>query len=134
MGNLQTVQEIYAAFGSGDVDAIMARCVDAPEWEYGSTAADVPWLQHQTDRAGAIANVQASGMELSIEKFDLKDLLEGDGVVVALLDIEFTVKKSGKRVTEIDAVHIWRFNKAGKVTQFRQRVDTLQQQLAWRGE
>ncbi|MEZ4866876.1 MAG: nuclear transport factor 2 family protein [Caldilineaceae bacterium] len=130
MSNLQTVQTIYEAFGRGDGEAILAHCVAAPEWEYGSESTAVPWLRHQTDRAGALANMQA-GMELAIEKFVLKDLLEGNGVVVALLDIEFTVKRTGKRVSEVDAVQIWRFNEAGLVTQFRQRVDTRQQHLAW---
>jgi ketosteroid isomerase-like protein len=131
MSNLQTVQAIYAAFGQGDVEGVLAKCVAAPEWEYGGTSTNVPWLQHQTDRAGAIANMVSGGTDLAIEKFDLKDLIEGNGVVVALLDIEFTVKRTGKRVTEVDAVQIWRFNDAGQVTQFRQRVDTHQQQRAW---
>lgn len=131
MSNFPVVQEIYAAFGHGDVEAIMAKCVAAPEWEYGGTSTDLPWLQHQTDREGAVANMVSSAAELAIEKFDLKDLIEGDGVVVALLDITFTIAKTGKRVDEVDAVHIWRFNEAGQVTQFRQRIDTHQQQLAW---
>lgn len=131
MSNLETVQDIYAAFGRGDAEGVLAHCVDAPEWEYGSTSTDLPWLQHQTDRAGAMANMQSSATEMSIENFVLKDLLAGDGVVVALLDIEFTVNKTGKRVTETDAVQIWRFNEAGQVTQFRQRIDTHQQYLAW---
>jgi uncharacterized protein len=131
MSNIQTVQAIYAAFGQGDVEGVLAHCVDAPEWEYGSTSTNLPWLQHQTDRAGAIANMASSATEMTINKFDLKQLLEGDGVVVALLDIEFTINKTGKQVTETDAVQIWRFNDAGKVTHFRQRVDTHQQRLAW---
>lgn len=32
----------------------------------------------------------------------VKDLLAGDGVVVALLDIAFVVNKTGKRVSEVD--------------------------------
>lgn len=131
MSNLQTVQEIYAAFGRGDVEGVLARCVAAPEWEYGGSSTDLPWLRHQTDREGAIANMVSGGTDLAIEKFVLKDLLEGAGVVVALLDIDFTVQKTGKRVSEVDAVQIWRFNEAGQVTQFRQRIDTHQQQLAW---
>jgi hypothetical protein len=133
MSNLQTVQAIYAAFGRGDVEGVLAHCVAAPEWEYGGSSTNLPWLRHQTDRQGATANMLSGATDLMIEKFVLKDLLEGEGVVVALLDIEFTVKKTGKRVREVDAVQIWRFNAAGQVTQFRQRVDTQQQQLAWAG-
>lgn len=131
MTNLETVQAIYAAFGRGDVEGVLAHCVAAPEWEYGGTSTDLPWLRHQTDRAGAIANMISGATDLTIETFVVKDLLAGDGVVVALLDIAFVVNKSGKRVSEIDAVQIWRFNAEGQVTQFRQRIDTHQQHLAW---
>lgn len=70
--------------------------------------------------------------DLTIENFVIKNLLAGEDVVVALLDIAFVVNKTGKRVSEVDAVQIWRFNAEGQVTQFRQRIDTHQQQLAWR--
>ena len=132
MTNLETIQAIYAAFGRGDVEGVLAHCVAAPEWEYGSTSTDLPWLRHQTDRAGAIANIVSSATELTIENFVVKNLLAGEGVVVALLDIEFVVNKTGRRVSEVDAAQIWRFNAAGQVTQFRQRIDTHQQHLAWR--
>lgn len=131
MTNLETVQAIYAAFGRGDVEGVLAHCVAAPEWEYGGTSTDLPWLRHQTDRAGAIANMISGATDLTIETFVVKDLLAGEGVVVALLDIAFVVNKSGKRVSEVDAVQIWRFNAEGQVTQFRQRIDTHQQHLAW---
>ena len=131
MSNLETVQAIYAAFGRGDVEAVLAHCATAPEWEYGGTSTDLPWLQPQTDPSGARANMVATAMELTIETFVIKELLAGNDVVVALLDIDFVVNKTGKRVSEVDAVQIWRFNPAGEVTQFRQRIDTHQQYLAW---
>jgi ketosteroid isomerase-like protein len=131
MNNLETIQSIYAAFGRGDVEAVLTHCVESPEWEYGGASTDLPWLRHQTDRAGAIANMVSGATDLTIEQFVIKDLLAGDGVVVALLDIEFVVNKTGKRVSEVDAVQIWRFNAEGQVTQFRQRIDTHRQHLAW---
>ena len=131
MNHLETVQAIYAAFGRSDGEAVLAHCVAAPEWEYGSTSTDMPWLRHQTDRAGAIANMVSGATDLTIENFAIKDLLSGDDVVVALLDIALVVNKTGKRVSEVDAVQIWRFNAAGQVTQFRQGIDTHQQHLAW---
>ena len=132
MNHLETVQAIYAAFGRSDGEAVLAHCVAAPEWEYGDTSTDLPWLRHQTDRAGAMANMVSGATDLTIENFAIKDLLSGDDVVVALLDIALVVNKTGKRVSEIDAVQIWRFNAEGQVTQFRQRIDTHQQHLAWR--
>jgi len=131
MSHLETVNAIYEAWGQGDVDGVLAHCVASPEWEYGVTSTDVPWLQHQTDRDGAAKNMRAGGEEIEIQQFVPKSMLEGEDVVVVLLDIEFVVKRTGKSVVEVDAVQIWRFDGSGKVSQFRQRVDTHQQQLAW---
>ncbi|MCB0183431.1 MAG: hypothetical protein KDE31_04165 [Caldilineaceae bacterium] len=50
MRNLETVQAIYAAFGRGDVEAVLAHCVAAPEWEYGGTSTNLPWLRQGPTR------------------------------------------------------------------------------------
>ncbi|MEZ4707984.1 MAG: nuclear transport factor 2 family protein [Caldilineaceae bacterium] len=133
MSNLATVQAIYEAFSRGDFDAVLAYCVESPEWEYGSSSTNVPWLRRQISPEGAVANMRSSIGDIEIQKFVPKAMLEGEGVVAVLLDIEFIVKKTGKRVEEVDAVQLWRFNDAGQVTQFRQRVDTHQQELAYNG-
>ena len=131
MGNRETVQEIYAAFGRGDVPAILERLAEPVEWEYGAGGSEVPWLQTRHGRAGA-AEFFASLAALQIEKLDLKTLMESDGLVVALFDVEATVKATGNRFVEEDEVHLWYFNDAGLVRRFRHRVDTQQQLAAWR--
>jgi hypothetical protein len=57
-----------------------------------------------------------------------KSFLAGDNAVVVLLDAEYTVKATGRRVAYEDAVMIWRFNAAGEVVRFAHRVDF---HLAW---
>ena len=70
---------------------------------------------------------------MEIHSFAPKTLLEGPGLVVALFDIEFTVKKTGKRVVEVDEAHIWHFNEEEKVVRFRHCADTHQHVMACRG-
>ena len=132
MGNLQTIQEIYKAFGSGDVPAILSKLSESVEWEYGASSSEVPWLQHRQGRDGAAAFFSSLGA-MQIQRFIPKAFLEGEGVVVVLIDIEFTVRATGKRVAEEDEVHIWYFDDQGKVARFRHRVDTQQHVLACRG-
>ncbi len=132
MSNLQTVQEMYAAFGRGDVPAILQQLSAAVEWEYGIAASDVPWLKPRRGRAAAAAFFKSLGA-IQIEKFVTKLFLEGPGVVVVLIDIEFVVTATGRRVVEEDEVNIWHFDAQGKVARFRHRVDTQQHLLAWRG-
>ncbi|EHR73676.1 hypothetical protein BurJ1DRAFT_4891 [Burkholderiales bacterium JOSHI_001] len=56
---LATVQALYAAFGAGNIPAILERLDDAVQWETweanSARAADVPWLRAGTGRQGAAA-------------------------------------------------------------------------------
>ena len=132
MGYEQTVEEIYAAFGRGDVAAILDRLDESVEWEYGAQPGDVPWLQPRHGKDGA-AEFFASLAVLEIHSFVPKAILGRDRLVVALVDVEATVKATGKRFTEEDEVHLWHFGDAGRIVRFRHRVDTLQQHNAWKG-
>jgi ketosteroid isomerase-like protein len=131
MGNLETVQQIYAAFGRGDVPAILEHLDESVEWEYGVNSTDVPWLQPRRGREGAAAFFAELGA-MEVQSFSLKTLLEGEGLVVALIDSECTVKATGKKLVEDDEVHLWYFNSEGKVARFRHRIYTHQHQQAWK--
>jgi hypothetical protein len=131
MTHTAIVQEIYAAFGRGDVPAILERLSPSVDWEYGGTS-DVPWLQPLSGRREA-GKFFESLAAIDIHKFSPKHILEGDRIVVALVDLEFTVKKTGKRVVEEDEVHIWHFDPSGLVSRFRHRVDTHKHLTAYRG-
>jgi uncharacterized protein len=132
LSNLTTVQEIYAAFGKGDVPAILDRLTDSVEWEYGAGTTEIPWLKERHGRAGA-AEFFASLSVLDIHKFLPKTFLEGPDLVVVLLELEASVKSTGKRIVEEDEVHIWYFDDKYRVTRFRHRVDTQQHLAAYRG-
>src|ERR1700730_6716089 len=132
MSNLQTTQEIYEAFGRGDVPAILSKLSETVDWEYGASSSEVPWLQHRQGPDGAAAFF-SSLAAIQIQRFTSKKFLDGGNVVVVLVDIEFTVTATGKRVVEEDEVHIWHFDDQGKVIRFRHRVDTQQHALAYRG-
>lgn len=130
MSNLRTIQEMYDAFGRGDIPAILSKFSDRIEWEYGAASTNVPWLQRRQGREGAAAFF-ASLEEMQMLKLHPKQFFEGDGVVVVLLDVEFIVKSTGERVAEEDEIHVWRFDKEGKVERFRHGVDTYTHHLAY---
>jgi hypothetical protein len=132
MIHLQSAREIYEAFGRGDIPAILSKLSTSVDSEYGLISTDVPWLQNRRGHDGAGAFF-ASLAAVQIHRFAAKGLFENGNVVVALVDIEFTVKATGKQVVEEDEVHIWYFDEQGKVTRFRHRVDTHQHYLAYHG-
>lgn len=128
MSNLSSVQEIYAAFGRGDIPAILEHLSESVDWEYGGLD-EVPWLRPRRGRDGAAEFFESLGA-VEIHSFTPKTLLEEENIVVGLVDIELTVKKTGKRVSEEDEVHIWRFDDEGKVARFRHRGDTYRHFMA----
>jgi ketosteroid isomerase-like protein len=130
MSNAQTVQEIYAAFGRGDVPAILSKLSPDVDWEYGPASTTVPWLQHRRGRE-EVAGFFESLAGIEMHTFAPKEILEAGSVVVALIDVDFTVKSTGKRITEDDEIHVWRFDDAGKVVRFRHGADTHAHQLAF---
>ena len=131
MSNLATVQDIYDAFGKGDVPRILGHLSADVVWEYGAGANDVPWLQLRRGRKGA-AEFFASLADLQFETFQPKTFLESGGLVVVLLDVAATVASTGGRISEEDQIHLWNFSRDGEVERFRHRVDTLQHQRACR--
>jgi ketosteroid isomerase-like protein len=129
MSYTSTIQAIYEAFGKGDIQSILEHLSPMVDWDYGPGHSTIPWMQHRHGHVGA-QEFFAALNALEFHRFEPKTLLEGPGIVVALIDVEFTVKTTGKRVVEEEEVHIWRFDEAGKVNRFRHRIDTLQHYLA----
>jgi ketosteroid isomerase-like protein len=133
MSYLATVQDIYDAFGKGDVPRILAHLSEDVAWEYGAGASDVPWLQPRAGKEGAAAFL-SSLADFQIERFEPTTLLESNDLVVVLLNVEATVRPTGRRIIEEDQIHLWHFGKDGKVERFRHRADTLQHQRACKPE
>jgi ketosteroid isomerase-like protein len=132
MTNIDTVSEVYAAFGRGDVASIMEVLADDIEWEYGMADAGVPWLRPRTGRAGALEFFQSlSAVEFS--KFEPTMLLASGDVVVALIDLACVVTATGIRIEEESEVHIWHFDEDGMVARFCHKLDSHQHWAAHRG-
>ena len=132
MANIDAVREIYGAFGRGDIPAILGHLAENVDWEYGPVSTDVPWLQHRRGRA-QVGEFFAALQALDFHTFTPTQFLADGAVVVALVDLEATVRATGKRFVEVDETHIWRFDDAGRVVRFRHRVDSYQQWAAFKG-
>jgi len=123
VNHVETVQQMYGAFAKGDVPAILAHLATDVEWEYGVNSTDVPWLQPRRGRDQVVGFFQALAA-IEFHTFVPTTFLSNGDVVVVLLNINATVRATGKAVEEVDEVHIWRFNSQGQVAQFRHRADT----------
>lgn len=131
MTPVEKIHRIYAAFLGGDIPAILSALAVDVVWEYGIAASPIPWLERRDGR-NAVAGFFEDLKLVDIVRFEPSALLADGDLVVALFDVEMVVKATGKRVVEIDEVHIWRFNAEGLVKSFRHQVDSwsLAQALA----
>ena len=125
MSNADTVRSIYAAFGRGDVPAILEVLADDVDWDFAHAPdLGVPYLVPRRGRQAVLGFFQAVADTLELRRFEITDVL-GDGpVVVALATVEWIVKPTGKPLREADEAHVWRFDARGKVARFRHGVDT----------
>jgi hypothetical protein len=132
VSNVQTVESIYAAFGRGDIPAILARLAEDVEWDVHMSDIGVPWLRPLRGRSEVPQFFQSLGA-LEFRRFEPKTLLENGDVVVAIIGLTVVVKSTGRTIVEEDEMHIWRFDRQGRVQGFSHKVDTHQHWLAFRG-
>jgi ketosteroid isomerase-like protein len=127
--NVETVEAIYAAFGRGDIPAILERLAPDVAWEEGGVDHGVPWLVPRQGRKGAAAFFETLA-GIDIEDFRVFQITSGGPYVVALVSIDFEVKATGRRVRDTCEAHVWRFDDAGRVVSMRHAADTHQHKLA----
>lgn len=133
MTPIERVQQIYGAFGRGDIPAILAALADDVDWEYNAFPNPVPWLQPGKGRAAA-GQFFESLAAVQFTQFEPKHFFAAGNMVVSVSDVAFTVKATGKTVAEPEEIHIWHFDAAGQVAKFRHRCDTWQHAQAIRGD
>ena len=125
MTNIDTVNEIYAAFGRGDIPAILERLADDIEWDQwadpGEARLRTPWLVPRSGRAEVAGFFEALG-GLEFTRFEPSVVLEGEGHVAVLVSFDAKVVATGKSLTD-EEVHLWRFDETGRVTAMRHYLD-----------
>jgi ketosteroid isomerase-like protein len=133
--NVTTITDLYAAFGRGDVPAILDALAEDVRWEHwdDNTAQreGVSHLQPRTGRDGA-AQFFAEIAELEFHSFEVRGIAAGDDLVVADIRIDASLP-SGGRIRD-EELHLWRFDAEGRICAMRHYVDTAKHIAAERGE
>jgi uncharacterized protein len=130
------VGDLYAAFGRGDVDAMLAPLAVDVSW-------DADWADLFTQRAGVGVAAARRGRDgvreffsllttLQVHDFQVLDLMASRRQVAAQVVIELTYPSGGRLRDE--ELHLWSFNPASEISALRHYVDTAKHIAAWRGE
>jgi ketosteroid isomerase-like protein len=129
MTTVEHVQHIYAAFGRGDVPAILECLAEDVEWGYGTAPNPVPWLQRRQGRAQVAGFFQALSA-LDFQVFAPLKIFGDERFAISMVQLEATVRATGRQIIEPAEVHIWHFDDRGLVARFRHAADTWQQAQA----
>jgi ketosteroid isomerase-like protein len=122
-----TVQEIYDAFGRGDIPAILGYLAEDVEWEH-DWSEPLKWYRPLRGR-DAVPQFFASLSDFEFLRFEPLAFLEGADMVFVPVRIELRVRATGRIIRDLEA-HLWTFAADGKVSRFRHFVDTQQFALA----
>ena len=123
------VQQLYAAFGRGDIPAILAALRADVDWHINvdPAAPGVAGLPTFRPCHGpqAVAGFFAALMQSAeIHSFQPVSFMDGGREVAVRILMEFTARPTGRRM-KMEAMHHFTFDEHGKVSRFVDFLDTL---------
>jgi ketosteroid isomerase-like protein len=118
---VERVQQIYAAFGRGDVPGILDHLAEDVEWDRDAPSYGVPIYEPGTGRDHAAAFF-AKLADLEFHRFEPLNFLTGGNQVAVTIGVDATVKATGRRAEALE-VHLWTFGDDGRVSRFFHCID-----------
>lgn len=116
--NAALIEQLYAAFGRGDIPSVVANLADDVEW---SVPATLPHGGQFQGKAGAVQFFEGLGAAWEVLGLDVEGVGEvGEDVVVAVVRADGTLRSGGP--SGYGAAHVFTV-RDGKVTRFREYTD-----------
>ena len=119
--NLQTVQQIYAAFGRGDIQAVLSALSDDVEWTVTGPA-EVSYAGSRRGRSEVAQFFVLLSQGVEIQRFTPREFIAHGDTVVVLGDETMRIKATGK-LAENPWVMVFTLRE-GRVVRFREYDDT----------
>jgi ketosteroid isomerase-like protein len=114
--NVQKLQQLYAAFGRGDINTILSNVTDDVDWGTETTA-DVPWYRIRHGRDGVADFFATLDRDVEFTNFTPTVFAGVGDIVFAHVDLAYKMKKNG-RAASSGSVHEFTF-RDGSVARFR---------------
>jgi uncharacterized protein len=126
--NVETVQQIYAAVGRGDIPALLTLLSDEIEWSMPGPSV-IPWTGTRRGRQQVAEFFGLLRKTLKSQQFEPREFIaQGDTVVV--LGYERSLVKPTGRTFEQEWVHVYTLGE-GKIRKCRIFEDTAAQVAAF---
>ena len=121
--NTKVVQDAYAAFGRGDIPALLGYMTDDVQWRpVIGTSKQVPFSGERKGKAGVAEFFKTVGETEEFQQFEPREFIAQGNTVVAIGHYRATAKAGGKSF-ESDFVMVFTF-RDGKVATFREFTDS----------
>ncbi len=127
--NVQKLQEMYAAFGRGDIATLIDNVTEDVTWGVETVATDVPWYSVRNGREGVAEFFDLLGREVEFTKFQPTSFMASGDEVAVTVDYDFRFRKNGNGMP-VGVMHRFRL-RDGKVSSFRAYEDTAAIRAAW---
>lgn len=119
--NAKAVQDIYAAFGRGDLPAMLSLLAEDVRWSFPLSQV-IPWSGERRGRDGVTQFFTALLQHVDFELFEPRSFVaQGERVLVTGAE-RMRVKTTGL-TCEVEWVHAFTLSN-GRVTEFREYTDT----------
>ena len=129
--NVAKLQEMYAAFGRGDIATLLDNVTDDVTWGVETVATEVPWYSIRNGRAGVGEFFDLLAREVEFTSFEPKTFAASGDEVLVTVDYDFRFRKNGKGMP-VGVMHRFRI-RDGKVSSFRAYEDTAAIRAVWAG-
>jgi len=126
---VDAVGRLYAAYGNGNMDAVLAEVADDVDWAAEAAGSSVPWWGNFRGKGEVPRFFKAIADHVQVTEFDVVSLTANDTDVVATVHWSFTVNQTGKTAS-MYMQHWFRFGD-GKIVFFRGSEDTEQSARAF---
>lgn len=123
MNNVDRIHAIYAAFARGDIAAILESIREDADWGHdGECGGVLGWLQVGRGRDVAKRYFEGVGATMDFHGFAPRVVAGQDDHVVAMVDVEFTARPTGRRVAHTQGMW-FTFDDRGRITRYRVLLD-----------
>lgn len=120
--NIKTVQNIYEAFGRGDVDFIVNSTADNVNWNDAGYP-DLPFGSRNRKKSEIPAFFKTLSETINYTSFEPREFITNDDSVIVLGYHEGKVLSTGKILGQ-EWVMVWKFDENGKVKYYRSFLDS----------
>jgi len=127
--NAKQAQEMYAAFGRGDIATLLANCAEDIDWGTETTVSEVPWYPIRRGRSEVAEFFSTLDREIDFRRFEPSLFASTGDRVLVHISMDYRLKKND-RTAQLGSVHELTFRE-GALSRFRTYEDTAAVREVW---